>query len=240
MWCRRTVSQLFQWLKSEYDRAERSAYTFNPHRVSPTSKADAGRGMSPRAFAVEKRQASSGNLILLAIRLNLSTLIRDPPRVIGQESRTGQRFVTLRSSVGTITCMATPKPPPAATRDQETQSGNDRRPLLSLKQDEGICIVDSGDTSRDGSGAMTDARAASFFDTMVRAAWYAQTSTPQALHASLCQQGRRPVCGQTKEPAMAELQPHPKQVGPRQPRGEPAAASPSVYGQRVNAWAIGP
>jgi NitT/TauT family transport system substrate-binding protein len=30
-------------------------------------------------------------------------------------------------------------------------------------------IVDSGDTSRDGIGAMTDARAASFFDKMVRA-----------------------------------------------------------------------
>jgi NitT/TauT family transport system substrate-binding protein len=30
-------------------------------------------------------------------------------------------------------------------------------------------IVDSGDTLRDGIGAMTDARAASFFDKMVRA-----------------------------------------------------------------------
>jgi NitT/TauT family transport system substrate-binding protein len=30
-------------------------------------------------------------------------------------------------------------------------------------------IVDSGETLRDGIGAMTDARAASFFDKMVRA-----------------------------------------------------------------------
>ena len=38
-------------------------------------------------------------------------------------------------------------------------------------------IVDSGDTLRDGIGAMNDARVASFFDKMVRAGVVRPTST---------------------------------------------------------------
>ena len=54
-------------------------------------------------------------------------------------------------------------------------------------------IVDSGDTLKDGIGAMTDARVASFFDKMVRAGVVTRRyRLPQGLHAALHQQGRRP------------------------------------------------
>jgi ABC-type sugar transport system ATPase subunit len=57
-------------------------------------------------------------------------------------------------------------------------------------------IVDSGDTLKDGIGAMTDARMASFFDKMVRAGVVRRDRFPQGLHAALRQQGRRPrICG---------------------------------------------
>ena len=55
--------------------------------------------------------------------------------------------------------------------DQEDQSGNDRRSarLSRSRKMKEYGIVDSGDTLKDGIGAMTDARMASFFDKMVKA-----------------------------------------------------------------------
>ena len=55
--------------------------------------------------------------------------------------------------------------------DQEDEPGNDRRTarhFRSAKMKE-YGIVDSGDTLKDGIGAMSDARMASFFDKMVKA-----------------------------------------------------------------------
>ena len=53
-------------------------------------------------------------------------------------------------------------------------------------------IVDSGDTLRDGIGAMSDARVASFFDKMVRAGVVRRDiDYRQAYTLALRQQGRR-------------------------------------------------
>ena len=54
-------------------------------------------------------------------------------------------------------------------------------------------IVDSGDSLKNGIGAMSDERMASFFDKMVRAGVVKQRHRlSQGLYAALRQQGRRP------------------------------------------------
>ncbi len=54
-------------------------------------------------------------------------------------------------------------------------------------------IVNSGDALKNGIGAMSDERATSFFDKMVRAGVVqSRYRLPQGLYAALHQQGRRP------------------------------------------------
>ena len=79
-------------------------------------------------------------------------------------------------------------------------------------------IVDSGDTLTNGIGAMSDERATSFFDKMVRAGVVRRRHRlPQGLHASLHQQGRRP------RSAAEEIEPDANGRNPQPPTEADAA-----------------
>jgi len=121
-------------------------------------------------YAVEKVAHFKPGIILLAdYGFNTySTQIENPPRPDRQRSPTWcSASSTPPSSAGTIISMATTR---RACADQEAQPGNDRRAArLSIARMKEYGIVDSGDTLRNGIGAMSDERVASFFDKMVRA-----------------------------------------------------------------------
>jgi NitT/TauT family transport system substrate-binding protein len=79
-----------------------------------------------------------------------------------------QRFVDA-SIVGWYTYIYHDNAPANAMIKRENPEMSDELLASSVARMKEYGIVDSGDTVRDGIGAMTDARMASFFDKMVRA-----------------------------------------------------------------------
>jgi NitT/TauT family transport system substrate-binding protein len=166
------IVSYFQWLKSEHGFAEEriKPYTFNAQPFLADKKSAMQGYVTSEPYAVEKQAGFKPTVILLAdYGFNTySTLIETRRDFTEKKPDLVQRFVDA-SLVGWYNYLygdnrlandTIKKLNPEMTDDLLSYS------VAKMKQNG---IVDSGDSLKNGIGAMTDERMASFFDKMVRA-----------------------------------------------------------------------
>jgi len=166
------VASYFQWLKSEYGFSESKVkpYTFNPQPFIVNKQSAMQGYVTSEPYAVEKAAGFKPNVVLLADHgFNAySTLIETRTEIVDKKPDLVQRFVDA-SVIGWYNYLYGDNKPGNAMIKQINPEMTDELLAYSVAKMKEYGIVDSGDTLKDGIGAMTDARVASFFDKMVRA-----------------------------------------------------------------------
>ena len=166
------VTSYFQWLKSEYGFSESKVkpYTFNPQPFIVNKQSAMQGYVTSEPYAVEKAAGFKPNVVLLAdYGFNAySTLIETRTEIVDKKPDLVQRFVDA-SVIGWYNYLYGDNKPGNAMIKQMNPEMTDELLAYSVTKMKEYGIVDSGDTLKDGIGAMTDARVASFFDKMVRA-----------------------------------------------------------------------
>jgi NitT/TauT family transport system substrate-binding protein len=166
------ISSYFQWLKSEYgfEESKIKPYTFNAQPFLADRKSAMQGYVTSEPFAVEKQAGFKPTVILLAdAGFNpYSTLIETRRDLVEKKQDLVQRFVDA-SIVGWYTYLYGDNTAGNAMIKKLNPEMTDGLLAYSVAKMREYGIVDSGDSLRDGIGAMTDARYASFFDKMVRA-----------------------------------------------------------------------
>ena len=166
------ISSYFQWLKTEYgfNEAKVKPYTFNsqPFIANPQSAMQGYVTSEP--FAIEKAAHFKPGVILLADYgfNSYSTLIETRRDLIGKKPDLVQRFVDA-SIIGWYNYLYGDNSPGNALIRKLNPEMTDELLAYSVRKMKDHGIVDSGDTLRDGIGAMSDERVASFYEKMVRA-----------------------------------------------------------------------
>src|SRR6267378_3748112 len=166
------MGSYFQWLKSEYGFSEKNVrpYTFNPQPFIATAQSAMQGYVTSEPFAVEKSAGFKPGILLLAdYGFNTySTLIETRRELIDKKPDLVQRFVDA-SIIGWYNYLYGDNTAANALIRKLNPEMTDELLAYSLNKMKEYGIVDSGDALKDGIGAMTDARVASFFDKMVRA-----------------------------------------------------------------------
>jgi NitT/TauT family transport system substrate-binding protein len=166
------VASYFQWLKSEYGFSESKVkpYTFNPQPFIVDKQSAMQGYVTSEPYAVEKAAGFKPNVILLAdYGFNAySTLIETRIEIVDKKPDLVQRFVDA-SMIGWYNYLYGDNAPGNAMIKKLNPEMTDELLKYSIVKMKEYGIVDSGDTLKDGIGAMSDARVASFFDKMVRA-----------------------------------------------------------------------
>ena len=166
------ISSYFQWLKSEYgfSEAKLRPYTFNPQPFIATAQSAMQGYVTSEPFAVEKAAKFKPGIILLAdYGFNTySTLIETRRELTDKKPDLVQRFVDA-SIIGWYNYLYGDNAPGNALIKKLNPEMTDELLAFSVGKMKEYGIVESGDTLRDGIGAMSDERATSFFDKMVRA-----------------------------------------------------------------------
>ena len=166
------ISTYFQWLKSEYGFSEEKVkpYTFNAQPFLADKRSAMQGYVTSEPFAIEQTAKFKPGVILLAdYGFNTySTLIETRREIVDKKPDLVQRFVDA-SIVGWYHYLYGDNAPGNAMIKKLNPEMTDELLAYSVAKMKEYGIVDSGDTLRDGIGAMTDARATSFFDKMVRA-----------------------------------------------------------------------
>ena len=166
------ITSYFQWLKSEYGFDEKNVkpYTFNaqPFIADPQSAMQGYVTSEP--YAVEKAAHFKPGIILLAdYGFNTySTQIETRLDLIDKKPDLVQRFVDA-SVVGWYHYLYGDSAPGNALIRKLNPEMTDELLAYSIARMKEYGIVDSGDTLRNGIGAMSDERVASFYDKIVRA-----------------------------------------------------------------------
>jgi NitT/TauT family transport system substrate-binding protein len=166
------ITSYFQWLKSEYGFSEEKVkpYTFNSQPFLANRLSAMQGYLTSEPFAIEKAAKFKPGVILLAdYGFNTySTLIETRRELIDKKPDLVQRFVDA-SVVGWYNYLYGDNAPANAMIKKLNPEMTDDLLAYSVAKMKEYGIVDSGDALRDGIGAMSDARVASFFDKMVRA-----------------------------------------------------------------------
>lgn len=166
------ISSYFQWLKSEYGFSEVKVrpYTFNSQPFLVNGQSAMQGYVTSEPFAIEKAAKFKPGVILLAdYGFNAySTLIETRVEITDKKPDLVQRFVDA-SIIGWYHYLYGDNAPGNAMIKKLNPEMTDELLAYSVARMKEYGIVDSGDALRDGIGAMTDARVASFFDKMARA-----------------------------------------------------------------------
>ena len=166
------ISSYFQWLKSEYGFSEEKVrpYTFNPQPFLANKQSAMQGYVTSEPYAIEKSAGFMPGIILLADYgfNSYSTLIETRRDLIDKRPDLVQRFVDA-SVKGWYHYLYGDNSAANAMIRKLNPEMTDELIAYSIARMREYGIVDSGDSLRDGIGAMTDARMASFFDKMVRA-----------------------------------------------------------------------
>ena len=166
------VASYFQWLKSEYGFSEERVkpYTFNSQPFLANRQSAMQGYVTSEPFAVEKAAGFKPGIILLADNgFNAySTLIETRRELIDKKPDLVQRFVDA-SVIGWYNYLYGDNAPANTMIKKLNPEMTDELLAYSVATMKEYGIVDSGDALRDGIGAISDARVASFFDKMVRA-----------------------------------------------------------------------
>jgi NitT/TauT family transport system substrate-binding protein len=166
------AASYFQWLRSEYGFSENKIkpYTFNAQPFLADRKSAMQGYVTSEPYLVEKQAGFKPTVILLAdYGFNTySTLIETRRELTESKPDLVQRFVDA-SIVGWYNYLyGNNKAANAMIKKLNPEMTDDllNYSVQTMKQNG---IVDSGGSLKDGIGAMTDERMASFFDKMVRA-----------------------------------------------------------------------
>ena len=166
------VASYFQWLKSEYGFSESKVkpYTFNPQPFIVNKQSAMQGYVTSEPYAVQKAAGFKPNVVLLAdYGFNAySTLIETRTETVDKKPDLVQRFVDA-SVIGWYNYLYGDNAPGNAMIKKINPEMTDELLSYSVTKMKEYGIVDSGDTLKNGIGAMSDARVASFFDKMVRA-----------------------------------------------------------------------
>jgi len=162
----------FQWLKSEYGFSEANVkpYTFNAQPFLADKKSAMQGYVTSEPFAVEKQAKFKPTVILLAdYGFNAySTLIETRTAYAEKKADLVQRFVDA-SVIGWYTYLYGDNRPGNALIKKANPEMTDDLLAYSVDTMKQYGIVDSGDTLKDGIGAISDERMVAFFGKMVRA-----------------------------------------------------------------------
>jgi NitT/TauT family transport system substrate-binding protein len=166
------VASYFQWLKNEYGFNERMVrpYTFNAQPFLANKQSAMQGYVTSEPFAIEKVTGKKPGVVLLAdYGFNAySTLIETRVELTDKKPDLVQRFVDA-SIIGWYNYLYGDNAAANAMIKKLNPEMTDDLLAYSIAKMKEYGIVDSGDTLKDGIGAMSDAHVASFFDKMVRA-----------------------------------------------------------------------
>jgi NitT/TauT family transport system substrate-binding protein len=166
------IASYYQWLKADYGFSEARVkpYTFNPQPFL-ADKASAMQGyVTSEPYAIETQGGFKPKIFLLADQgFNAySTLIETRRDLVERKPDLVQRFVDA-SVVGWYNYIYGDNKPGNDLIKKGNPEMTDALLAYSVAKMKEYGIVDSGDATTLGIGAMTDARMKSFFDKMVRA-----------------------------------------------------------------------
>jgi NitT/TauT family transport system substrate-binding protein len=166
------MATYFQWLKSEYgfDETKVKPYTFNPQPFLADMKSAMQGYVTSEPFAIEKEAKFKPTIVLLADNgfNTYSTLIETRKELVESKPDLVQRFVDA-SVIGWYNYIYGDNSAGNAMIKKLNPEMTDELLKYSVDTMKQYGIVDSGETLKNGIGAMTDARMASFFDKMVKA-----------------------------------------------------------------------
>jgi NitT/TauT family transport system substrate-binding protein len=166
------IASYFQWLKSEYKFSEDKVrpYTFNSQPFIADKQSAMQGYVTSEPYAVEQAAKFKPGVLLLAdYGFNAySTLIETRSDLIDKKPDLVQRFVDA-SIIGWYHYLYGDNAPGNAMIKKLNPEMNDELLAYSVSKLKEYGIVDSGDTLKNGIGAMSDERVASFFEKMVRA-----------------------------------------------------------------------
>jgi NitT/TauT family transport system substrate-binding protein len=166
------MASYFQWLKSEYgfNESRVKPYTFNPQPFIVNKQSAMQGYVTSEPYAVQKAAGFKPNVVLMADYgwSAYSTLIETRTDVVDKKPDLVQRFVDA-SIVGWYNYLYGDNKPANAMIKKMNPEMTDELLAYSLGKMKEYGIVDSGDTLKDGIGAISDARMVNFFDKMVRA-----------------------------------------------------------------------
>ncbi|WP_035639911.1 ABC transporter substrate-binding protein [Bradyrhizobium sp. ORS 375] len=166
------ISSYYQWLKSEYGFSEKNVrpYTFNPQPFIATPQSAMQGYVTSEPFAVERAAGFKPGVILLADNgfNTYSTLIETRRDLIESKPDLVQRFVDA-SIIGWYNYIYGDNSAGNALIKKMNPEMTDDLLAYSVAKMKEYGIVDSGDSTDKGIGAMTEERITSFFDKMVRA-----------------------------------------------------------------------
>jgi len=166
------MTSYFQWLKSEYGFSEKNVrpYNFNPQPFIANPKSAMQGYVTSEPFAVEKAAGFKPNVILLADAgfNTYSTLIETRRDLVEKKADLVQRFVDA-SMIGWYNYIYGDNSAGNAMIKKLNPEMTDELLAYSVAKMKEYGIVDSGDSLKNGIGAMSDERYTSFFDKMVKA-----------------------------------------------------------------------
>ena len=166
------MTSYFQWLKSEYGFSEKNVrpYNFNPQPFIANPKSAMQGYVTSEPFAVEKAAGFKPNVILLADAgfNTYSTLIETRRDVVEKKADLVQRFVDA-SMIGWYNYIYGDNSAGNAMIKQLNPEMTDDLLAYSVAKMKDYGIVDSGESLKNGIGAMSDDRYTSFFNKMVKA-----------------------------------------------------------------------
>jgi NitT/TauT family transport system substrate-binding protein len=154
------MSSYFQWLKSEYGFSEKNVrpYNFNPQPFIANPKSAMQGYVTSEPFAVEKAAGFKPNVLLLAdYGFNTYSTLIESRRDVDASMVGWYNYIYRDNSAGNAMIK---KLNPEMTDELLAYS------VAKMKE---YGIVDSGDSLKNGIGAMSDERYTSFFNKMVKA-----------------------------------------------------------------------
>jgi NitT/TauT family transport system substrate-binding protein len=166
------IAGYYQWLKADYgfDEAKVKPYTFNPQPFLADKRSGMQGYITSEPYAIEKIAGFKPKMFLLADYGfdSYSTLIETRRDLVERKPALVQRFVDA-SIIGWYNYIYGDNKPANALIKQHNREMTDDLLAYSVASMKEHGIVDSGDATTLGIGAMTDARMKSFYDKMVRA-----------------------------------------------------------------------
>ncbi len=166
------MASYFQWLKADYgfDPRKVKPYTFNPQPFLADNNSAMQGYVTSEPFAVEQQGKFKPKIYLLADHgfSSYSTLIETRRDLVEKQPDLVQRFVDA-SAVGWYHYIYGDNRAGNDLIKKHNPEMTDALLAYSVAKMKEYGIVDSGDATTLGIGAMTDVRMKGFYDTMVRA-----------------------------------------------------------------------
>src|SRR5215467_2144662 len=169
---REGLASYFQWLKADFGFSEARVkpYTSNPQPFLADKRSAMQGYVTSEPFAIEKQAGFKPKVFLLADEgfNGYSTLIETRRDLVAKKPDLVQRFVDA-SIIGWMDYLYGDNKAANALIKRQNPEMTDELLAYSIAKMKEYGIVDSGDATTLGVGAMTDARMQSFYDKMVRA-----------------------------------------------------------------------